>query len=271
MDTQNPVYKITSLPVPKIGSHILNITLTCPPHSVYSVWPSCWGVFLCCFCWYRSPVHEGCPNYEVVLFQPRTFPTLHLVSAAYCYSLIYSFCPTFFFSCFLDFFFPLSYLFPICSRSYFNTSEFSTPPHLIFCCESPTMLMLPAARYQTVSTACPCAACLRPMPLQWWCAIPFDALSLHPGPYQPIGDSLVTDPPRLCVTALSSPSFPPNLGIVRFCCPCRVPFRKKARIQGAYTPWKLRALVLTTRYLTIPALFRLPSYPLPSPLFLPPL
>ena len=103
-------------------------------------------------------MREGCPNYEVVVFQPRTFHTSHLGSAAYCYYLIYPFCAPFFFSRFLDFSFsPLSYLLPIFSRSYFNTSEFSSPPHLISCCEAPITLMSPAARHQAASTASTCA------------------------------------------------------------------------------------------------------------------
>ena len=35
-----------------------------------------------CCCWFWPPLHEGCTNYEVVVFQPRTLPTPHLDSGA---------------------------------------------------------------------------------------------------------------------------------------------------------------------------------------------
>ena len=59
---------------------------------------------------------------------------------------------------------PLSYLLPIRSHSSFNPSEFSPPPHLIFCCEAPTTLMSPAARHHTASTSCTCALHRMPTP-----------------------------------------------------------------------------------------------------------
>ena len=40
----------------------------------------------CCVCvCYWPPVHEVCPNYEVVVFQPWKLTTLDLGSVAYCY------------------------------------------------------------------------------------------------------------------------------------------------------------------------------------------
>ena len=92
----------------------------------------------------------------------------------------------------------------------------------------------------------PCAVCLRLVTFPCRFDLAFATLSLHPGPYQPLGGSPVTVPLRLCVPALPSPSFPPTLGIVKFRCPCQVDFCEKAREQGAYTPWQLRALVLAT-------------------------
>ena len=58
------------------------------------------GRLCCCCCW--PPVRELCPNYEVVEFHPRTLTTPDLGSIAYCYTIIYPFRPTFFFSIFLD-------------------------------------------------------------------------------------------------------------------------------------------------------------------------
>ena len=78
-------------------------------------------------------------------------------------------------------------------------------------------------------------------------------------------------PPRICVPDSSSPSSPPNLGIVRFWCPCWVAFREKARGQGASTPWQLCALVLAPHYLAMPAPFRLPISLPPFPPLPPPL
>ena len=138
-----------------------------------------------------------------------------------------------------------------------------SPPNILFLSANHLDVPPPETRQPPPLVPLPCAMCLHRMSLQWWCDLPFDTLSLHTNPYQPMGDSPVAYPPRLCVTALSSPSFPPNIWIIRFWCPCRVPFRKKARGQGAYTPWKSRTLVLTTRYLTILELFRLTGYPLP--------
>ena len=89
-------------------------------------------------------------------------------------------------------------------------------------------------------------------------------------PFVPWGGRPSRVPPCLYVPALSSPSSPPILSIVRFWCPCRVAFREKASSQGASTPWQSRALVLSPCYLSMPATFRIivppPLPPLPSPL-----
>ena len=116
----------------------------------------------CCCCRYCPPVLEGCPNYEGVLFQPRTFPTPHLGSVAYCYSFIYPFLPTLFFSRFLECSFPpLSYLPPISSLSSLKPYQLSTAPHFLFGCEAPPTWTspAPAARQPPPLVPVPRAAC----------------------------------------------------------------------------------------------------------------
>ena len=133
---------------------------------------------------FRTPVHEDCPNYEVVVFQPRTLPTTHLGSVAYCYSLIYPFRPTFFFSSFTDRSFPpIYYLFPIRSRSSLKPSQFSPAPHLLYRCEAPPTWTssAPAARLPLPLVPAPYDACLHLLPLPCRFAPPFAALGLHPG------------------------------------------------------------------------------------------
>ena len=42
-------------------------------------------IIICCCCCYWPTFREVCPNYEVVVFQPRTLTTPDLSSVAYCY------------------------------------------------------------------------------------------------------------------------------------------------------------------------------------------
>ena len=223
------------------------------------------------FCYWRywPPVREVCPNYEVVEFQLWTLTTPDLGFFAYCYSLIYPFCPSFFFSCFMDIFFPLfptSYLsvaVPIWSPINFHPLPASSPGAKR--CPNGRRLHPPPTSLRRSS--------LRPAPRACVCCRSFAGL-LSPFPHLSCTQVLVVPwgvcplrlPPRLYVPKLSSPSFPPNLGIVQFWCTCQVNFREKARGQGASTPWQLRALVLAPRYFSMPAPFRLPgSSPPPSP------
>ena len=123
--------------------------------------------------------------------------------------------------------------------------------------------VIDANRYFDCSGSCN----LLPFPCRF--AFPFAALGLHPGPFWTLGVRLLWVPPLLYVPAMSYPSYPPHFGIVRFCCLCRVVFLENVRGQGASTPWKSRALVLTPFYLAMSASFGLPRSP--SPLSLSPL
>ena len=101
-----------------------------------------------------------CPNYEGVVFQPRIFPTPHLVSVAYCYSLIYPFCPTFFLYRFLYCYFPrISYLLPICSRSSLKPSQFHPLPT-----SSPGAKFCPPVHRPHPPPTSFCRSSLRPAP-----------------------------------------------------------------------------------------------------------
>ena len=110
-------------------------------------------VLRCCCCWYWPPIHEGFPNYEVVVFQPRTFPPPH--SVAYDYSLIY----------------PLPHRFLFLFYGSLFSLSFLTPPHtqpllfealLISTCSQHTFLVQSAAHLDVAcrspaSSACPFA------------------------------------------------------------------------------------------------------------------
>ena len=92
-------------------------------------------------------MHEVCPNHDVVVFQPRTLTTTHLgsrrLSLQYNLSLLsHLFSYTVSGSSFL----PISYHFPIRSRSLSNTSSFTC---------SPTPVPARSAAYQCVAPHLP--------------------------------------------------------------------------------------------------------------------
>ena len=191
----------------------------------------------------------------MVEFQPQRLTTTDLGSVAYCYSLIYPFRPNSSFSCFLDCSFtPLSYLIPIHSRPSLKTPKIHPLPT-----SSPGAKHRPPGRSLNpppASLRClylrPRAVCLRLLTFMFRFAPPFADLSLQPVPVGPWGFLPSRFPPRLCVPASFSPSSPPNIGLVRFWCPCRAAFLKKARGQGVSNPWQSLTLVLVPCYLSLP-------------------
>ena len=86
----------------------------------------------CCCCWFLPQVCEGCPNYEVVVFQPCTFPTWHLGFVVYCQYFIYLSARTFYY--------PVVWivLLSFCLTSYpsvaipvWNPLNFTRSPHIL--------------------------------------------------------------------------------------------------------------------------------------------
>ena len=146
----------------------------------------------------------------MVEFQPCTLTTLDLGPVAYCYSLVYPFRPTIFFSHFIDRSFPpLSYLLPIRSRSYLKPTKFSTAPHLLSRRKAPPpgILTASAARQPLPLIPAPCVACLHLLPFPCRFDPPFAALNLHPGTCKPPGGSSVADPSVSMYPCLVLPSF----------------------------------------------------------------
>ena len=54
-------------------------------YSIYSTDIEYILLIACCYCWYWPPVHEVCPNYEVVEVQPLTLTTPDIGSIAFYY------------------------------------------------------------------------------------------------------------------------------------------------------------------------------------------
>ena len=124
--------------------------------------------------------------------KPQTLTTPYLGSVDYCYSLVYPFCPAFFFSRFLDrYFTPLSYLLPLRICSSLKPFQFSPAPHLLSRCEFPPTWMspAPAARQPPPLIPVPSVVCLHLLPLLCRFVPPFSALGLYPGPCWPLGGS----------------------------------------------------------------------------------
>ena len=147
-------------------------------------------------------------------------------------------CPTFFFSRCLDRSFPpLSYLLHIRIHYSLKTSQILPAPHLLS--RSPPLPVQSSIRLD-VDVACTChppasaahTCALRRVPAS--AAVPMPVCSTLCRP-RPSPRSLSAPggvlPPRfplcLCVPALFSLSYPPNLGIVQFWCLCWVSFRER--------------------------------------------
>ena len=78
---------------------------------------------------FRPLVREVCPNYDVVVFQPRTLTTPHLGSRRLKLNINIALLPHIFLLSFMDHLFPtLSYRLPIHSRSLSKPSRFTCPP-----------------------------------------------------------------------------------------------------------------------------------------------
>ena len=223
-------------------------------------------------------MREGCPNYEVMVFQPRTFPTPYLGSVSYCYYLIYPFRPTFFFSRFLDHYFPsLSYLLPICSCYSLKPSKFPPAPFLLSRCEAPSTWTptAPSVCQPLLLVPAPHAACLRLLPFPFWFAPPFSDLGLHPGTCRPlVGFSLhrylrvsvsLTLPTRVLLQILASSGFCFLVGWL---------FAKRLEakappLPGSRAPWSSPPNTWPCRRRSAPPPPHPPTHPLPiTPLLL---
>ena len=109
---------------------------------------------------------------------------------------------------------------PVRSAAYLDVAR--TPP--------PATLRRSSLRPAPHACACctSCAVCLPPL-------TPSACTQVPVGPWRVFPSRV---PLSLCIPASSSLSYPLNLDIFRFLCPCRVTFREKARGQGASTPQK---------------------------------
>ena len=185
--------------------------------------------------------------------------------------------PTFFLLPFSGLFFPPYFLPPppppFRSSSSLKPSQFHPLPN-----SSPGAKCCPPGSCPDPPPASVHRSSLRPTPHVCVCCCSCDGL-LPPFPplactKVPVGSWLFCPlhvPPRLYVPTLSSLSSPPNIGIVRFWCLCRVDFHKNMRGQGASTPLQSHYLFLAPRYLAMTAPFRIPGSPpsFPPPPLLP--
>ena len=136
--------------------------------------------FFAVFFW--PPVHEVCPNYKVVVFQPWTLNTPHLGSCRLTLHFNLALLPHLSLLFFLEHLFPpFPYRLHIRSMSLSNTSCFTCPPQPLLV-QSAACLGVALIRHPPASSACPCA--LRSVPT--YAAFPVSVRSLlclpHPEP-----------------------------------------------------------------------------------------
>ena len=116
---------------------------------------------------FRPPVSEVCPDYEVVVFQPRTVISPHLGSRRLTVHFILTLLLHLFLLSFLDHLFPpLSYLLPIRSRLSSRSSRFTLSPSLLPLRSAAhlgaalTRHPPPATCHPPLLVPAPCTACL---------------------------------------------------------------------------------------------------------------
>ena len=188
----------------------------------FTSWKRAQDLMLLCF-W--PPVRDLCPNYEVVIFQPRTVTPPHIGSRLLFLHSNLALPYHLFLLLPLDFSFPpLFYRLPIHSRSFLKLSRITRSP--------PPLMVQSAAHLGAARTCHPPPASTRRLSLQpalcaciWlrfpfgW-ALPFATLGLHPGPNQPLGGSPVSITSTPLCPCLALPKFSseswhlPVLGIV---------------------------------------------------------
>ena len=196
----------------------------------------------------RPPVREVCPNYDLVVFQPRTVNLPHIGSVAYCYTFKLGLPHQRFLHRFPNRYFPSSVLspphpYPFIVEALPLFTRF--PPPLPVWSAPTWALPIPTNRQPPLLVPTPHSACLhlspfpvmvrsplfRPWPAPKYMSSPggFNGCgSPHACVYLPL-------PPWVLLLILAS-SGPWSR--------CWVDLKARARVQGASTPWHSCALVL---------------------------